>query len=79
MKQHEATNNFIHDLKQSTSQIDDQKFPKLKSSQPTKKYKPHQRQQNLNRLKGMNIYKLIDWKYRLFPMNPKKESERTKA
>ena len=27
------------------------------TSQPTKKYKPHRTHQNLNRLKGMNIYK----------------------
>ena len=30
-------------------------------------------------LKGMNIYKLIDWNYVLIPMNRKKESDRTKA
>jgi len=35
--------------------------------------------QNLKRLKGMNLCKLIDWNYVLIRMNRKKESDRTKA
>jgi hypothetical protein len=66
-------------LKQSTAQNNNQNFTKSLSSQPTKKYKPHRTHQNLNRLKGMNLYKLIDWNYVLIPMNRKKESDRTKA
>ena len=79
MKYSEAINNFIHHVKQSTAQINNQKFTKRLTSQPTKKYKPHRRHQNFNRLKGMNLYKLIDWNYVLIPMNRKKESDRTKA
>ena len=73
MKYSEAINNFIHHVKQSTAQNNNQNFTKSLSSQPTKKYKPHRRHQNLNRLKGMNLYKLIDWNYVLIPMNRKKE------
>ena len=69
MKYSEATNNFNHNSKQSTAQINNQKFTKRFTSQPTKKYKPHRRQHNLNKLKGMRIYILIDWNYILIPMN----------
>ena len=72
MKQHEAKNNFNHSVKQSTAQINDQNFMKCLTAQAQKPNDLHQRQQNLNRLKEKNIYKLIDWNYRLIPMNRKK-------
>ena len=66
-------------MKQSTAQNNNQNFTKSLSSQPTKKYKPHRTHQNLNRLKGMNLYKLIDWNYVLIPMNRKKEKRPNKG
>ena len=75
MKQHEVTNNFNHNSKQSTSQINDQNFLKSSPSQPTKKYKLHHRLQTMKGLRERDQYinGLIGIK------NSSNESERKKA
>ncbi len=62
MKLYEEINHFNHDSKQSTSQFDNRNFTKSLSSQSTKKCKPYHRLHNINQLKRMTIYTLIDWK-----------------